>query len=320
LSEVAAYYDPATQGVTILDRGGDTDPVDDVFVLSHEFAHALQDREPGLAGFYERFVDSTDSSLAADALVEGEASVLGVALVAPLYGIRPQSVDFDAYGQDLIESALASVGESSSPFISATLTLPYGLGAPIVGQLWQTEGAAAVRRLYERPPPRTRDWLEAFSPDPLQCYPTTAPDGYAGFDHDQFGVVGVLSFLVAAGVEVEDAWGAVQNWRGDRWVLFTLAEMDAEPQVAVAWQIRWSDEDTAERFADRARSEFNDSDVVVDGLEVLLRLSDAEVIWPEPACGDEADLPVLEVEEGEESGANAVLRRRLPYRAPRIDP
>ena len=77
---VAAFYSTDPKGITVIDRGP-SDPQDDVFVLAHEMVHALQDQEIGLESLLTQ-PRSLDSLVAIKALVEGEASVLGVGVLA----------------------------------------------------------------------------------------------------------------------------------------------------------------------------------------------------------------------------------------------
>ena len=54
---VAAYYDPGTKAVTVIDGGRPLDSRTAVTLLVHEATHALQDQAVGLDAFRGRFPD-----------------------------------------------------------------------------------------------------------------------------------------------------------------------------------------------------------------------------------------------------------------------
>ncbi len=81
-SQVAAYYDPDTGRVYLLDEGGDA--LEQGVIYSHELYHALQDQYFDLNGYVsDKLKLDADQTLARVAVVEGEATY-----ICMVWGIR----------------------------------------------------------------------------------------------------------------------------------------------------------------------------------------------------------------------------------------
>jgi hypothetical protein len=271
LEQVAAYYDPRTGGVTVLDHGAAVDPVNDVFVLAHEFVHALQDADVGLEAFRDTWVTSTDSLVATKCLTEGEAMVLGLGVMAEALGLSAHDLDWDRAAAAALEGVLADTEEQPSKFVSAVQGLPYPLGLSALASRWLSGGQGAIDALYDRPVLSVADWATArlggngFG-EPLDCYPTQGPPGYSAIDHDVFGATGVLAFAVAMGATGGESWERARDSRNDSIVLY---RSDADPRaVAVAWRIRSPHAAWLASLVDRSPSA--DLRVEVVGTEVLI--------------------------------------------------
>jgi hypothetical protein len=305
VSQVAAFYEPGTGLVTIIDRGGSTDRTSDVLVLSHEYVHALQDQTVDLARFQRDWVDSTDTDVATSTVIEGEATVLSYAVIARMGGADPEQVAWGSLGSRIFEAMARNAEASPDPLLTAVQLCPYALGVPYVADAWLAEGQAGIDALYESPPRSTAEVLPAdrdgFVPArvALDCYPTTAPAGYVGVDHDTFGVVGPFAFGVGD-LTADDAWSLARRWRDDRIVVFAPPNPDAAP-IAAAWRIRWADPADASAFAVLAEQRLQAaagaapfSRVVLEGDAVLLQVAADPVVldgWTDAGCGTVGDLP-----------------------------
>ncbi|HEY3493221.1 MAG TPA: hypothetical protein VGK73_00990 [Polyangiaceae bacterium] len=308
---VAAYYQTETKAVTIIDRGPN-DPIDDVFVLAHEFAHALQDASLDLEAFGETWEDSLDSSVAVSSLIEGEATVLGFGVVGKALDATPDRLNWTGLKANLRRAVFDEIEASPAPLFTAVQSLPYPLGTAQLAPLWVGTGQSAVDALYAAPPLSVLDWAEDTNVtsrsrhQALDCEPTRGPAGFAGTHHDSFGPIGALAALIGVGVDVDRAWLQAIGVRGDRVVLFH-DEADSG-RFAVAWRIRFESEQAAAAFElGIAPALAEDASSAVDGSEVLLfGSSDPAALssWTEVSeCGTTAELPAASPESGEGDSA-----------------
>jgi hypothetical protein len=322
VANVAAFYDPDTKEVTVIDRGGASDPLDDVFILAHEFVHFLQDSQRPLEPFREQWVESLDSFVAVTSLIEGEANVLGLGVVAEALDATPASLNWAAANASLRSGAFDAIEVSTAPFITALQILPYPLGTAQLAPLMLAGGTGALEPLYEAPRLSVLDWAEdtrVTEPsrlEPLDCEPSAGPAGFVGYDRDSFGPAGILAILMRGGRQTESAWQAALGFRGDRVVLFE--EEGAPGSFAVAWRIRFTTESAATAFTTYAQGALATGTVTSDGREVLLHATtDAQKLapWLEIGhCGTPDELPERRVEPAEE---NSSLRRKLRRAHPR---
>ena len=74
-SQVAAFYDPETGAMTVIQRDGDFGPEDRLFV-AHEYDHALQDQYWDLEEITDVSPSQGDRALARLALIEGDATTV----------------------------------------------------------------------------------------------------------------------------------------------------------------------------------------------------------------------------------------------------
>lgn len=315
VESVAAYYDPATKEVSVIERGP-SEPLDDLFVLSHEFVHALQDADVDLAAFQGAWVSTLDSSIAVRSLIEGEAMVLAVGVLLAALERAPQNFDWGGFGAQLHASLLENIGVAPAPLLTASQALPYPLGTKQLSPLWTAGGQRAIDELYAAPPLSTLDWATATKVtartrvEPLDCLPTAGPPGFVAIGADSFGLVGVLAVRLAAAVSVDQAWSDALTLRGDRVIAFR--EEGVEDSYAVAWRLRFASSDAATRFA---ASRPAGQVALVSEREVVayaMTRPEALPLWSDIAhCGTEGELP------GSESmGQSDQALRRFGARLP----
>jgi hypothetical protein len=304
LQNVAAYYDPATKRVTIIDHGVATDPRDDLFVLSHEFVHSLQDQDLGLKGFRAKWVKSTDSKIANDVLLEGEATVIGALVLGQALGAPPENLNWSALTDGLYTSVFDSIDQSASPLLVAQ-QMAYPVGTDYLSAAWVDNGQTAIDALYEHPYRALLDWTVQYAraphptmAEPLDCYPTGAPPGFVADDHDTFGMAGALALLVATGDTASNAWSASSDWRNDSVVAFRPDTDPADPtRSALAWRVRWATAQAAQSFEASVRAVFpvdSVSTAIMDREVLVYAATDATTLgaWTEATrCGTAEELP-----------------------------
>jgi len=254
VSSIAAYYDAEQKKVTVVDRGTGGEPGRDLFVLAHELAHALRDAETDLIAFREQHVSSTDSFAASSSLTEGEAMVIGAAVVARTAQGPGYSVDWSKLASSVLDGALSSVERAPAPLVATVEQLPYAFGTRRLALAWDADGRAAIDPFFERPLLTLLSWSEGAAaraaPDPLQCFPTAPPPGYVGSDSDSLGLAALIALPVALGTDsARAALNAGTSWRDDRLVIFRPEGDTAGPERAVAWRLRFASAGDADDFA-----------------------------------------------------------------------
>lgn len=296
---VAAYYDPKTKGVSVIDRGADQDSGDSLFLLAHEFTHAQRDQKSDLDAFRRQWSTSTDRYVAILALVEGEANAVGMGVYALSQNHTVADIRWSVLGDTFLSSMFASMQQSEVPFFTAVQSLPYGIGSGVIGPQWEDGGSAAIDALYEEPLVSVLEYMEYgndVSIEPFDCYPTMPPPGYSAETHDSFGAVGVLALPVAlAGSDPASAYEQSKHWRGDSVVIFRADDAMIEDR-AVAWRIAFDSSAAASAFSASVRSALlpGAQIMAVDHEVLIAAASDAATLqaWSDVgACGSQDDLP-----------------------------
>ncbi len=162
-SQVAAFYDPDTGDMTVIQRDGDFGPEDRLFV-AHEYDHALQDQYWDLNKVTDVSASQGDRALARLALIEGDATTAMLQWAA----------------QNLSQEQLAEVGSSLTPadqdlldsmpaILRRQLEFPYLDGQVFVSTLMGQGGWDVVNQAWDRLPASTEQILHP------ERYPDDAP-------------------------------------------------------------------------------------------------------------------------------------------------
>jgi len=288
----------------VVDRGTGGDPARDLFVLAHELAHALRDAETDLIAFRERHVSSTDSYAASSSLTEGEAMVIGAAVVARAAQGPGYSVDWNELASSVLDGTLGGIERASAPLIAAVEQLPYAFGTRRLSSPWDAGGRTAIEPFYERPLLTLLSWSAGSAaraaPDALQCFPTAPPPGYAGSDSDSLGLASLIALPVALGTDdARSALDAGLGWRDDRLVIFRPAGDPAATERAVAWRLRFASAGHVSAFADGIGCCLPDGMKRVDSgderelLYIAASSRDTLDSWSDASrCGAAEDVPI----------------------------
>lgn len=251
-AHVAAYYSTQTQEVTIIDHDEPFEQKTAVYILSHEFVHAQQDIDIGIASFVHDFATTSDQFLAVLSLIEGEAvhySNLALAQMPDATITHEQFMAYyDSWQAELIESA----NDPDEVYQTITNSFPYPFGGDYFTNAWYTEGSEAAFALYEAPPLSTATLMRAsqgLSANPIETISAPEPplpDHYKITIDDTLGAWMLYIFLVRNGIETDLAWSSAHSARGD---LALLATPETGDDIAFRWQIRWADSDTPQLLA-----------------------------------------------------------------------
>jgi hypothetical protein len=255
VSGIAAYYSSFSKDITVIADQAQ-DPDNGTFTLSHEFVHALQDQREDLTLWRKPLMKTSDDSVAAKALTEGEATWLSyVTYFAQVRDVPADEIETDRLFQPMLMGFLADIASQPAPLLNALESLPYPLGGDEVAEVYLGTGISAVQALYKAPRTTLREWADPAIPglpEALDCALPSAPEGYARVLDDRLGFAGLLAFYTALGQNGEAAYQSALAWRGD--ALVAYADDAAPEAVAVAWRLRLASSEAAEQLAALAAS------------------------------------------------------------------
>jgi hypothetical protein len=266
---VAAYYNVDSQSVTVIDRDAPPDKLGDSRLLAHELVHAFQDNEVS----WSPTDGTTDGNYANVAVIEGEARMYELLIVAEMQGVAARQYPWHEDFVADVDWQRANLVQNRSPF-AAMVWFNYPLGADRLMQGWLRGGSAAVRHLATTAPRHTVVYMadhEGVPIDPappLRCTVAGPTEDMPLAGADRFGALQLFAFLTAARIENGAAWDTALSWRDDYvWLYFDAESME----VAVTWRVRLADADAAERVVAAAltrpqlRAERRGKDAVIVG-------------------------------------------------------
>lgn len=242
--QIAGYYDPKRQTFYLADWV-DLEGLQPV--IAHELTHALQDQHFNLRMFENWPKHDSDAELAAQALVEGDATVLMMQYVMK----NPQRA----------LALFKSMGNTSSEQLDRapralreTLMFPYEHGMTFAAQVHRRGGWPLVSQAYTELPKSTEQILH-----PEKYFTKEAPvadiawrdvsaqlgKGWRVTDHDVNGEWGYYLILDEFLKSKSESLKAAAGWGGDHYVLY---EGPNKSDVLLAQYTHWDTEQDATEF------------------------------------------------------------------------
>lgn len=262
--DLAGFYSSDHGRVTLIDRGRGHRDLSMHAVLVHEYAHALQDAEFGLASLRG---ETIDSQLAASAVVEGQAVLVTDRVLTHTLGFAWKDVDWEGGVSSLRKLADRRSRETDEPYHMLHSNFTYAYGASFLRQAWKDDGWAAVDDWLSTPPVSSAQVMVgprgAIEVDPwLDPEIAKAPAPDLGVDFGppvirSLGGYGLWAFLARFADDLggdPDLSGllAVQV-RGDQ---LAVSE-HADGSAVTVWWLRFADEQTARELARMAPDAFD---------------------------------------------------------------
>ncbi len=249
-TSLSGYYEPGDATVYV---ARDLDARTLRETLAHEITHALADQHFGLLARTRYRPSDDDSSTAASALAEGDATSLTFDLLErPRQRLEGAEEARVRQLESSTESDAAPAASGAPAQLRVALTAPYVHGMRFVDALRRRGGWAAVNDAWGSPPTTTEQILH---PDKWRAHeramavadpapPTGTPLPKLGSD-----TYGELGLRLAFGVWMtpESAARSASGWGGDRLSVFGREGGEA----ALLWRVKF-DEARGQSFARRA--------------------------------------------------------------------
>ncbi|MCC7517635.1 MAG: hypothetical protein IT578_00455 [Verrucomicrobiae bacterium] len=253
--QIAAFYDTESHELRVFE-GLNLNRASERMIVAHETIHALQDQNFNLAALALRHKGHDDLTLAAAALVEGDAN----------YHMRVyQRARFRARNllEDLGFLFSRQMGKllSAPEFLRQTLLFPYQEGQKFVAALYASGGVEAVNRAYAHPPQSTEQVLHpekylSGNDPPKPVAVDLAPGvGWRWLHENTVGELGLRAFFTPL-LGVERAARVAEGWGGDRYVVYDV-RTPAGGWVLV-WKTVWDTPADAHEFFDAMEADFRD--------------------------------------------------------------
>jgi hypothetical protein len=248
-SQVAGLYDPDTKTMDVVSKSGQLGPIEQI-TYAHEFDHALQDQNFGLAKLGLDDTSNSDRGLARLSLPEGDATLL-MTQWAEAHMTTGQLLQLASEANDPSQTAILAAMPDD---LKETLLFPYQQGLSWVNGLQTSGGWDAVNAAYAKPPDSTEQILHpdkwaSHEPPILVTIPTTLAaklgKGWTMPLTDTFGELQVRIWLEQVGkLPVGQAEAAAAGWGGDR-----LALVEHGSTFGIALITNWDTPADAAEFA-----------------------------------------------------------------------
>jgi len=243
--QVIGFYDDKTNEMVVLgnlSQIGDAEKI----TFAHEYDHALENQSFNLQALPLHDKDNSDLTLAAQSVVEGDAT-LAMMLYAYRY-LGPNAINDIARSTGGNNTAL----DAAPAVIRETLLFPYLQGTEFLMSVFLQGGWQAVNHLYTDLPKSTEQILH---PDKYMAHEqpqeVTIPDlkGSLGDEWSELdsSVLGELDTRIYLGAFVDSttATKASEGWGGDRYVFYE----DANQRDLLVLRSTWdTPQDTQEFF------------------------------------------------------------------------
>ena len=242
--QIGAFYDQHSEELYTFSGKSLTDSQNRV-ILAHELTHALEDQHFHLARLPLESQGNDDRSLAASALVEGDATlVMNQYMLANLSSAVLKDSLASAFTTDVRQLVAAP------RFLRETLVFPYIKGQEFCQALYAHGGWKALADAFHHPPSSTSQILhpERFLSEPRQEplqieYRKVTVNGQQPTANNVVGEFGLRQLLANWLKDDSRAAEMASDWVGDRYLVYGDAMANS-----YVWRCAWSSEAAAKQF------------------------------------------------------------------------
>ena len=264
--QVAAYYDPKTQSVNLLDW---VQPDAQKSILAHELTHALQDQKIGIQKWEQAGAkDDTplpdqqeysveEAQAARQCVAEGQAQIVWFDYaLAPLgKSVISASEYVDAVRAQMGDSQDSPIFAQAPIFLKESLMMPYTFGFDFERTVLANRGKdAAFAGVLENPPVDTRQIMQ---PETYLLHQVVAPPTIPdldklvgpGYERVDFGSMGEFDvYLLAKQYGVSDPPNYYRHWRGG-YYFATHPKNAPKDRIAMLYWSHWDSPEAALDFS-----------------------------------------------------------------------
>lgn len=248
--QIGAFYDQHTRELFTF-TGRPLTNAQNRVVMAHELTHALQDQHYDLARLPLEAKGNDDRSLAASALIEGDATLaMNRYLLGDLTAASIKDSLAGALATDVTQLAAAP------RYLRETLLFPYRHGLTFCQTLYEEGGWAALGAAYADPPASTAQILHPakYLAEPREApVPIDFPDreilGQKPLVDNVLGEFGARQWFNAWLRDDARAAAVAAGWRGDRYLVYGNARANSW-----IWFIACADAGSARNFAEAAQA------------------------------------------------------------------
>ena len=260
--QVRGLYDPAQKRYLVVSGGGTSEAEASVggmaagmglnmgdILTVHELCHAIQDQHFNLSTISESVAANADQEMAADSLIEGDATVLMMDYAMSSLGVDPSVLGGALPGMDMEQMMMGQGGAvARAPhYFQSAIGFPYSGGMAFVSALKRRGGWATVNRAFASLPESTEQILhpEKYGVDhPKPVTEPAPPRGATALGSDTAGEFEIRQWARENSLGDASATG----WGGDRYAVY-----DAGGTTFVVWATTWDNETAAMRFEAMAK-------------------------------------------------------------------
>jgi len=267
--QVAAYYDPKSKSVNLLDW---VPPDTQKPILAHELTHALQDQKIGLEKWElagakdDEPLPDQQEQIAEEAQAARQCVAEGQAMIVLLdYSLAPMHKDVVSAPEvfDLMRASMADNDKDSPVFAAApmflreSLIMPYTWGTDFVHTVLVNKGkGAAYAGMLEKPPVDTRQIMQpetylldqAVAPLAIPDLDKLVAPAYERFDFGGMGEFDVYLLAKQYGGEKDAPREYYPHWRGG-YYFAAHARTAPKDRIAMLYFSRWDSPEAARAFA-----------------------------------------------------------------------
>ena len=261
-SQVAGYYDPEVGEMNVILSSGETPgsrlPVLEQIIYVHEFVHALQDQNFGLARFLEDPDASSDQIMAAQALFEGDATLVMNAYLQALTEANPLTTLASLLLGGL-QAGNLTLPPGVPAILESELLWPYTAGEQFVRALIDEGGWDLVNAAFENPPVSSAQifypelYLQGITPAEVTLPEFEGPeaDAWRMVSSGRLGTFYLREYLGTQLNSVE-ASAATAGWRGDAYSIYLNDAGETLIQLGLRFEDAAAQDDFTAAFAEFA--------------------------------------------------------------------
>ncbi len=248
---ILGFYSPDIKELFVL---GDTHNMtpDTRETLAHEFTHALQDQHFNLTAMIRQYSHDSDHRLAIRALIEGDATLSGLAYSYTYEKQVDNSTQKKQPANSTAQKQSEQEADGEGSYIGKTIYFPYIQGTLFVSELTKVAGFSAVNRTYQEPPVSSEQILHPDKyiktphdlPLPVALPPLTGTlgTGWTLLDEDTTGEWELRMALEET--KASNPEEAAAGWGGGRYSYYGKADGNG----LLFMHTRWDTEKDADEF------------------------------------------------------------------------